>query len=310
MNGKACCAPERTGGTQLPGAAENCEPGEGPYLGPVVDIPGGKALVGTQQPVIKVDGEGPQRSVRLKPFRMGATSVTRAAFAAFVEATGYVTEAETFGWSFVFHAHVPQSVGKTHGIDGAQWWRRVDGANWRDAHGPGGDQAPEDHPVVQVSWHDAMAFAAWCGGRLPTEAEWEHAARGGLGNVTYPWGDKAPNDRDHFPCNIWQGRFPTQNTGADGHDATAPAQSYAPNGYGLFNMAGNVWDWTADDFRVRSLSKAAKAHAATMAHHKVIKGGSFLCHESYCTRYRIAARTGNTPDSATSHMGFRVVFDP
>ncbi len=307
MDNKPCCTPPR--GADAPLTTAVVARG-GAYLGDVVDIPGGKALVGTNRPIIKPDGEGPQRSVRVKPFKLGQSAVTNAAFAAFVDATGFVTEAERFGWSFVFHAHVPKTTGATDGVSGAEWWRRVDGAFWRLPHGPDSAPSPDDHPVVQVSWHDAQAFALWAGGRLPTEAEWEHAARGGLGDVTYPWGDADPNDQDHFPCNIWQGQFPHRNTGADGFDATAPARSFIPNGFGLFNMAGNAWEWTADAFRVRSLSKASKAHAAAMAGHKVIKGGSFLCHESYCTRYRIAARTGNTPDSATSHMGFRIAFDP
>ena len=135
------------------------------------------------------------------------------------------------------------------------------------------------------------------------------AARGGLRDVAYPWGNAPPDDREHLPCNIWQGSFPTQNTAADGYAFTSPARSFAPNGYGLYGMAGNVWDWTADLFRLKSLSKAGKAHAAAMRGYRVIKGGSFLCHASYCTRYRIAARTGNSPESTTSHMGFRIAFD-
>ena len=282
----------------------------GIYPGDTALIPGGKAIVGTAKPLIKIDGEGPRRTVMLKPFRMATTTVTNAAFRAFIAATGYVTEAERWGWSFVFHTHVPRQNPATDGIDGAEWWRRVNGAQWDRPAGPHGPSAPpEDHPVVHVSWHDAQAYATWVGGRLPSEAEWEHAARGGAGDVLYPWGDRPPNDTDHFPCNIWQGGFPTQNTAADGYDATAPAQSFAANGYGLYNMVGNVWQWTGDSFRTRSLSKAAKAHAARMAQYKIIKGGSFLCHASYCTRYRIAARTGNTPSSTTSHTGFRVVFD-
>ena len=166
-----------------------------------------------------------------------------------------------------------------------------------------------DHPVVHVSWRDATAYARWIGGRLPSETEWEHAARGGLGDVPFPWGEAEPNDTDHFPCNIWQGQFPKTNTGADGHLDTAPAQSFAPNGYGLFNMVGNVWEWTAEPFRIRSQKKAARQRQAQMKGYKLTKGGSFLCHQSYCYRYRIAARTGNSPDSTTTHTGFRVVWD-
>lgn len=173
-------------------------------------------------------------------------------------------------------------------------------------NGPGTGNA-SDHPVVQVSWTDARAFADWAGGRLPTEAEWEHAARGGLGDVPYPWGDAEPNDNDFTPCNIWQGTFPKHNTTLDGYAGTAPARSFQPNEYGLYNVVGNVWEWTSDAYRIRSLKKAAKAREKSMAGFRIAKGGSFLCHASYCWRYRIAARSGIAPDSSTPHMGFRIV---
>ncbi|MEM6729175.1 MAG: SUMF1/EgtB/PvdO family nonheme iron enzyme, partial [Pseudomonadota bacterium] len=230
-------------------------------------------------------------------------------FAAFVEATGYETEAERFGWSFVFLNHLPPGHPPTQAVQGVEWWRKVDGATWRLPHGPNGAAPPPHHPVTQVSWSDARAYAAWAGGRLPTEVEWEHAARGGLGDVPFPWGEEAPRDDGPYPCNIWQGRFPVKDTGADGYDGTAPVESFTPNGYGLFNMVGNVWEWTADAFRLRSLKREAKARQAAMQGYKVLKGGSFLCHASYCFRYRIAARTGNSPDSTTPHQGFRLVYD-
>lgn len=275
-----------------------------------VDIPGGTSLVGTRVPVLLDDGEGPMRKTRIKPFRIGATAVTNAQFAAFVDATGFVTEAERFGWSFVFWSEVPKAYGPTEGVQGIEWWRRVDGATWRDINGPGTEAQTwhPDHPVVQVSWNDASAYAKWVGGRLPTEVEWEHAARGGLGDVPFPWGEDVPNDTDTTPCNIWQGRFPETNTAKDGHLTTAPARSFAPNGYGLYNMVGNVWEWTAEPYRVKSLKKRVKERLATMKGYKLSKGGSFLCHASYCYRYRIAARTGNSPDSTTTHHGFRVVW--
>ncbi len=273
-------------------------------------IPGGASLLGTQNPQIPDDGEDPMRKTRIKPFRMGATSVTNAQFKAFVEATGYVTEAERFGWSFVFWAQVPETLGATQGVIDIEWWRRVDGANWRDINGPGtmAEHWHPDHPVVQVSWNDARAYADWVGGRLPTEAEWEHAARGGMGDVRFPWGDQEPNDTDFQPCNIWQGRFPEVNTAKDGFAATAPAQFYDPNGYGLYNLVGNVWEWTAEAYRIKSLKKQVRQRLAGMKGYKLSKGGSFLCHKSYCYRYRIAARSGTSPDSATTHQGFRVVW--
>lgn len=272
-------------------------------------IPGGEAIVGTSKPQIPDDGEGPLRHQRLSPFRMGRTSVTNVEFSKFIDATGFQTEAERFGWSFVFHAQVPGSVGATQSVVGVQWWRRVDGARWSEPHGPGSaDACIPDHPVVHVSWNDAQAYADWIGGRLPTEAEWEHAARGGLGDVPFPWGTDEPDDIGFTPCNIWQGQFPQHNTGQDGFFTTAPAQSFEPNGYGLYHMVGNVWDWTADPFRVKSLKRRVKERLRQMNGYKVSKGGSFLCHRSYCYRYRIAARSGSSPDSTTSHHGFRVVW--
>ncbi len=273
-------------------------------------IPGGSSLVGTSRPGILNDGEGPLRKSRISAFEMGATTVTNAEFEQFVAATGHVTEAERLGWSFVFWAQVPEAVGPTRGVPEAKWWRWVDGANWRDINGPG-TQAKAwhpDHPVVQVSWNDARAYAAWAGGRLPTEAEWEHAARGGLGDVRFPWGMQEPDDTDYLPCNIWQGDFPKTNTHADGYSTTAPARSFAPNGYGLYNMVGNVWEWTSDRFSIKSLKKQVRARLAGMKGYYLSKGGSFLCHRSYCYRYRIAARSGTSPDSTTTHTGFRVIW--
>jgi formylglycine-generating enzyme len=282
----------------------------GQYCGETVDIPVGTAFIGTDAPEIPMDSEGPLRRVKLKPFRMAATAVTNAEFAGFIAASGFMTEAERFGWSFVFWMQVPESVGPTDGVAEAGWWRRVDGATWAAPNGPGTENSCHpDHPVVQVSWNDARAYAAWVGGRLPTEAEWEHAARGGLGDVRFPWGQVEPDDTQTLPCNIWQGRFPDVNTAADGYVTTAPARAFQPNGYGLFNMVGNVWEWAAEPYKLRSMRREARAHMAARKGYKLLKGGSYLCHRSYCYRYRIAARIGNSPDSATTHQGFRVAFD-
>lgn len=276
-----------------------------------VIIPSAKALVGTAYPQIKDDGEGPLRRVSVKAFAMGTTVVTNAQFEAFVAETGYVTEAERFGWSFVFWSDVPIGTSNPKPVPGLDWWRAVDRADWRNIHGPKADPAAwkPDHPVTQVSWADANAFARWVGGRLPSEAEWEHAARGGLGDVKYPWGDEAPDDEENFPCNIWQGEFPKHNTAADGFRHTCPVKSYAPNGYGLYNMVGNVWEWTADPFTIKSLKKSVRHRLADMKGFRLSKGGSFLCHKSYCYRYRIAARSGTSPDSASPHQGFRIAWD-
>jgi len=235
---KACCAPARDGARTTHVMPVAC----GQRSFEAVQIPGGQTLIGTQYPQILDDGEGPLRRKKLKPFRMAPTVVTNSQFKDFVDETGYVTEAETFGWSFVFWSDVAGADVATQGVVGVEWWRRVEGANWRDLCGPGSQNAVwhPDHPVVHVSQRDAMAYAKWAGGRLPTEAEWEHAARGGQGDVKYPWGDEDPTDQAPFSCNIWQGSFPNQNTNADGWGTTAPAQSFAPNGYGLYNLVGSA----------------------------------------------------------------------
>lgn len=313
MSGKGSCCPPPVAGRVPPpraaGASLRCAD-PGPLRAACVNISGGRPIVGTRSPLIPDDGENLRPARALKPFLMSATTVTNAEFAAFVAATDFVTEAERFGWSFVFWSDVPDTIPETQGVQGIEWWRRVDGADWRNVNGPGADAAwHPDHPVVQVSWNDAAAYADWAGGRLPTEAEWEHAARGGLGDVRYPWGDADPDDQGHFPCNIWQGQFPQTNTGADGHRTTAPARSFQPNGYGLYNMVGNVWEWTADRYHIKSLKKSVRQRLNGMKGYRLAKGGSFLCHRTYCWRYRIAARSGNAPDSTTTHQGFRVVFD-
>lgn len=277
----------------------------------VIRVPGGRSFVGTNAPEIPVDGEGPERAVTLADFALEATTVTNARFAEFVAATGYVTEAERFGWTAVF-------FGDRHHLDAGNavgsdlpWWHRIEGADWRRPEGPGSTIADRsDHPVVQVSWNDANAFARWVGGRLPSEAEWEHAARGGAARKRFPWGDAEPDDEAIY-CNIWQGNFPHTNTMRDGFERTAPARSFESNVLGFYSMAGNVWEWTHDAFRVRSVSRQAKhRNARALADaEKVLKGGSFLCHISYCYRYRIAARMALSPDSAASNAGFRVAYD-
>jgi len=278
----------------------------------IVDIPGGRAEVGTDAPVFESDGEGPRRFVTVAPFRLDEAAVTNARFQRFVEATGYISEAERYGWSFVFAGHLPSGRGAHERVAGAEWWRKVERACWQSPEGPGSDLAERmDHPAVHVSRHDALAFAGWAGGRLPSEIEWEHAARGGLVGRMFPWGDQEPDEIDFLPCNIWQGAFPARDIGADGYRGTAPVRAFEPGGYGLFQMCGNVWEWNADAFRVRSLKRAARAQNAAAAREgrHLLKGGSFLCHKSYCFRYRIAARIGNSSDTSTSHTGFRIAYD-
>ncbi len=276
-----------------------------------VNFPAAIAFVGTDRPIIRFDGEGPRRAVRVKSFALETTAVTNDRFSQFVADTGYITEAERYGWSPVFQGLLP--AGTSFSVTNAQtpWWIKIDGADWAHPEGPGTSVSERlDHPVVHVSWADAKAFAAWVGGRLPTEAEWEHAARGGLADPRYPWGDEEPDEKRVF-CNIWQGTFPHTNTLADGFLGTSPVDAFEPNGSGLFNMAGNVWEWTSDAFRVRSLTREGKRRNADAAKNgeKILKGGSFLCHKSYCYRYRIAARSALPADSSASNMGFRIAYD-
>lgn len=308
MQGKSCCVPRKASATPASQPVPQAKR-SGEQVFDLCDIPGGSALVGTNRTLIPLDEETPCRNVELKPFRIMQTAVTNSLFAKFIEDTGYKTEAERIGWSFVFYHQLPDDFPATEATVGTEWWRKVEGACWHKITGP---EAPtvlhEDHPVVHVSWNDARAFSEWAGGRLPTEAEWEHAARGGLGDVMFPWGNTEPDDHKNLPCNIWQGNFPNENTCADGYAATAPAKSYEPNGYGLYNMSGNVWEWTSGRMKISGRSAESKQHAKHYKGTKLLKGGSYLCHKSYCFRYRIAARTGTTPDSSSTHQGFRVVF--
>jgi formylglycine-generating enzyme required for sulfatase activity len=253
------------------------------------------------------DGEGPVRPVRLSPFRLDAAAVTNEEFATFVDATGHVTEAERFGWSFVFASFLPGSLRR--GAPRAQtapWWCAVSGATWRRPEGPGSDVTDRlDHPVVHVSHTDAEAFAAWAGMRLPTEAEWEYAARGGLEGRRFAWGDELTPGGEHR-ANIWQGRFPTSNTRDDGYVGTAPVTAFSPNGFALYQVAGNVWEWCADHWSTRrEAGLVVDPRGPASGRERVMRGGSYLCHDSYCNRYRVAARTKNTPDSSAGNIGFR-----
>lgn len=257
------------------------------------------------------DGEGPVREVSLGRFEIACHAVSNLHFGDFVRETGYTTDAERFGWSFVFaglltderKGELASRVAET------PWWVQVPHAYWAQPEGANSTVLDRlDHPVVHVSWNDAKAYCYWSGTRLPTEAEWEMAARGGLAQAVYPWGDDLLPDGEHR-CNIWQGNFPEINTAEDGYLGTAPVHAFKPNGYGLHNMAGNVWEWCEDYFSPRyHFNTAAQDPCNSQpAPNRSVRGGSFLCHESYCNRYRIAARSGNTPGSTASNIGFRVV---
>jgi formylglycine-generating enzyme len=261
------------------------------------------------------DGEDPVHPVYVSAFDIDTTSVTVANFARFVDATGYRTDAETFGYSAVFHLVVAADDADIMGRPaGTPWWVGVRGADWRHPDGSKSDIANrEDHPVVHVSWNDAQAYCAWAGRRLPTEAEWERASRGGLEGARFPWGDELLAADGNWRCNIWQGTFPTQNTAEDGWITTAPVHSFSPNGFGLWQTVGNVWEWCADWFNPNTYASAAGNEVVRdpqgpgEGELKVLRGGSYLCHDSYCNRYRNSARSSNTPNSSMGNAGFRTV---
>lgn len=282
----------------------------------MVKIPEGVFLMGSESPEVwQADGEGPVREVFLKEFWIDQTAVTSAQFEKFVASTGYVTETGRFGWSFVHASQLSrqrQRQLEPFRVAGLEWWYRVDGADWKHPMDPGRtvhEMGRLDHPVVHVTWNDAAAYALWAGKRLPTEAEWECACRGGLVQQTYPWGNDLTPGGSHR-CNIWQGEFPKKDTGQDGYRGTAPAKSFKPNGYGLYNMTGNVWEWVNDWFSPnQSPAPQRNPFGPPYGDRRVMRGGSYLCHISYCNRYRCSARTSNTPDTSSGHLGFRCAAD-
>jgi formylglycine-generating enzyme required for sulfatase activity len=313
----SCCAPRLSHEVSILRPSDFVNAGDaGQGLTPdagraMVSLPGGTFLMGTDYAHgFPSDGEGPVRPVSLSPFDIDIYPVTNEDFAAFVSATNYRTEAEVFGWSFVFWSHIPQErfedlVEDT--VAHTPWWCKVPGASWKHPEGPHSCvQHSKKHPVVHVSWNDASAYAAWAAKSLPTEAQWEYAARGGLVQKLYPWGDELTPEGKHL-CNIWQGQFPLEDTAEDGHAGTCPVDSFPPNDYGIYSATGNVWEWCSDWFHTAFTSGPALQDPSgpITGEAKVMKGGSFLCHASYCNRYRVAARTSNTPDSSASNIGFR-----
>ncbi|WP_327673654.1 formylglycine-generating enzyme family protein [Kitasatospora sp. NBC_00458] len=312
--GRACCLPSARGADApalpLPAAPSTARPAH-----PESSLPGGVFAMGDAHGEgYPADGETPVHEVELSPFTIDSEPVTTARFAAFAEATGYRTDAERAGSSAVFHLFALADPADVLGRSpAAPWWLEVRGADWRHPYGPLGDAADLlDHPVVHVSHRDALAYCRWAGRRLPTEAEWEYAARGPLAGRRYPWGDELRPGGEHH-CRIWQGRFPDLPTGEDGWYATAPVGSYPPNGFGLSDAAGNVWEWCADRFDpgwyARSPRRDPRGPESCPdgTGRRVLRGGSYLCHDSYCNRYRVAARTGNTPESTSGNCGFRTV---
>jgi sulfatase modifying factor 1 len=304
-----CCGPSREPDPTAREPVENGG-GTGSTVG-MLSLDAGAFLMGSEDPDgFPADGEGPIREFTLRPFWIDPMAVSNRRFAEFVDATRHVTDAERYGWSFVFGGLLPDEFPDTRGIASAPWWRQVFEADWRRPEGAHSSiEGRLDHPVVHVSWRDARAFCAWAGLRLPSEAEWEFAARGGLVQKRFPWGDEVePGGRHRM--NVWQGTFPSHNTVADGYLGTCPVDTFEPNGFGLHNTSGNVWEWCDAPFGSAWQGGGAEVSpAGAEGDAKVIRGGSYLCHASYCNRYRVAARSSNTAPSSTGNMGFRCARD-
>lgn len=284
----ACCAP--SSGDRPRGAGDVAR---GPARRDLVHVDAGAFLMGNEgSDAVPGDGEGPVRRVHVNAFSIAPTTVTNREFADFVRDTRYVTDAERGGLSFVFYLQLTEAQRRDtrRVVPGIPWWVEVADASWQRPEGPGSNvHARAGHPVVHISWHDAQAYCAWSGTRLPGEAEWERAARGGLEGKRFAWGDELW--RDGQPrCNVWRGMFPNAPAPA-WTPGTIEAGAGEPNGFGLYNTCGNVWEWCADWFTPGRRN---------------LRGGSFLCHDSYCNRYRVAARNSNTPSTTASNIGFRV----
>jgi sulfatase modifying factor 1 len=302
-----CCAPDGGRGHRL--AVVECTPATNvPGRDGMALLPEGEFMMGSDDRLAyPADGEGPVRSISVSAFWIDTCAVTNEQFGRFVDDSEYVTEAERFGWSFVFAGLLPDDFPPTRAVARAPWWRQVEGADWRHPEGPQSSVDDRlDHPALHVSWNDARAFANASGKRLPTEAEWEYAARGGLEGQPYPWGDTLEPGDEHC-MNVWQGTFPQENTAADGYYGTCPVDAFPPNGYGLHNMTGNVWEWCADWFSpgFHVQDRRTNPIGPQSGTHKLMRGGSYLCHASYCRRYRVSARNPMPPDSSTGNIGFR-----
>ena len=272
-----------------------------------ISLRGGWFKMGADDAPHPQDGEGPIRDVWVDPFSIAPTTVTNQDFAHFVEQTGYVTRAETLGYSYVFHLFNTSGTATLESPEHIPWWHAVVGACWHLPRGAGLSIEPiKNHPVVHIAWSDAQAYCLWANARLPTEAEWEYAARAGLVSQPYPWGHELEPDAKHR-SNVWQGEFPANNTALDGYVGTAPTRAFDANDFGLYNMTGNVWEWCQDRFTTLHSPRATVNPAGPLNGEKrVVKGGSYLCHESYCMRYRNSSRQALSPDSTADNVGFRI----
>jgi len=271
--------------------------------------------MGLSKPIIPPDGESPQRKITIDTYWMDVYEVSNNEFSKFVDDTGYVTEAETFGNSFVVENEISDEIkaGITQAVAAAPWWLPVDNADWRRPYGIDGNIAElnmMDHPVMHVSWNDATEFCKWAGKRLPTEAEWEFACRDGREDRLHPWGNKEMPKGEHR-MNVWQGEFPYGNTAEDGYPITSPVTEFPEQtSHGLKNIIGNVWEWTQDFWTTRHSNKPkTNPTGPSSGTDKVKKGGSYMCTKQYCYRYRCGARSQNTPDSSASNLGFRCASD-
>jgi formylglycine-generating enzyme len=274
--------------TSVAGVQEGKKTEVSPSQDGMVLIQGGTFIMGTD------DGfpyEGPAHTVKVNTFRLDVHEVTVEEFSKFVSDTKYLTESEQLRWSGVFNTKLGE-------------WEKVDGANWRHPEGPQSTANPKE-PVTHVSWNDAMVYAKWAKKRLPTEAEWEYAAASGKSQQHYPWGKGAPLKAPYM-ANLWQGLFPNEHRAGDGFPGRAPVKSFPPNSAGLYDMAGNVWEWCSDWFTEEGYSSEKKKVVRT---ERVMRGGSWMCSENYCQGYRVAARSHATPDSALNNLGFRCARD-
>jgi len=267
-------------------------------------IPGGKYTIGARDPIFPEDREF-ERDVEIADFYLDKMQVSNADFEEFTKATSYLTEAEKFGDSFVFQMFLSEEVKdayKDFRVAAAPWWYKINGSSWKHPEGPDSSiESRMNHPVIHVSWRDANAYCLWRNKRLPTEAEWEVACRGEKQGRLFPWGDNITPKNQHW-MNIWQGEFPDKNLESDGFGGTCPVDQFKQNNFDLYNMVGNVWDWTADYWDDREAGKVESPQ-------RVKKGGSYMCHKSYCYRYRCAARSQNTEDSSAGNLGFRCAKD-